>query len=171
MLFVSLIIMVAMTLAGLAVMRIADTNVLISGNLAFRKNALHSAEAGVEIARNWIQTKTSNELQADDGGAYYSSWSDFDPKTYDWANLSTLAVDEDAAGNRIRYVVHRLCQATGAATATPCVTVQSGAAASTRRGAHYGDYPLSGGLQPYFRITVRVEGPRGTVSYVQSILY
>jgi Tfp pilus assembly protein PilX len=170
-LFVSLIIMVAMTLAGLAVIRMADTNVLIAGNLAFRKNALHSAEAGVEAARTWIQSRTSNDLQSDDGGSYYGSWSNFDPRTYDWANRSTLAIAEDAAGNRIRYVVHRLCQATGAATATPCVTVQSGTGASTKRGPHYGDYPLTGGVQPYFRVTVRVEGPRGTVSYVQSILY
>lgn len=38
-LFVALIILVAMTLAGIALMRSVDTNVLIAGNLAFRQGA------------------------------------------------------------------------------------------------------------------------------------
>jgi type IV pilus assembly protein PilX len=170
-LFVALIVLVAMTLAGLALIRTADMGALIAGNLAFKRNALHSAEIGAEAARTWMMGKTSTELQTDDGNAYYSSWSSFDPKTYDWVNKSTLVVDKDAAGNTIRYVVHRMCQSNGAASGIPCVTVQAGAGASTKRGAHYGEYPLSGGVQPYYRVTVRAEGPRGTVSYTQSFVY
>ena len=44
-LLISLIVLVAMTLAGIAVMRSVDTNVLIAGNLAFRNAALSAADA------------------------------------------------------------------------------------------------------------------------------
>ena len=53
-LFIALIILVAMTLAGIALMRSVDTNVLIAGNLAFRQANTMYADTGVEAARAWF---------------------------------------------------------------------------------------------------------------------
>jgi hypothetical protein len=53
-LFVALIVLVAMSLAGIALMRSVDTNVLIAGNLAFRQGATARGDWGVEDARTWI---------------------------------------------------------------------------------------------------------------------
>jgi Tfp pilus assembly protein PilX len=50
-LFIALIVLVAMTLAGIALMRSVDTNVLIAGNLAFRQGATAAGDYGVEDAR------------------------------------------------------------------------------------------------------------------------
>jgi len=49
--FIALIALVVMMIAGLALMRSVDTGNLIAGNLAFRQRAVHSADGGVEVAR------------------------------------------------------------------------------------------------------------------------
>jgi Tfp pilus assembly protein PilX len=45
-LLIALIILVAMTLAGIGMMRSVDTGVVIAGNLAFRQASLNAADAG-----------------------------------------------------------------------------------------------------------------------------
>ena len=52
--FISLIILVAMTLAGIALMRSVDTGTIIAGNLAFRQNTTYVGDIGVEAARAWL---------------------------------------------------------------------------------------------------------------------
>ena len=52
-----------------------------------------------------------------------------------------------------------------------CVTVGSAASGGSKGGGAYGVLPLSNTTAPYFRVTVRVAGPRNTISYVQSIMY
>ena len=49
-LVISLIVLVALTLAGLALVRSTDTGNVISGNFAFRMAALQSVDTGVEAA-------------------------------------------------------------------------------------------------------------------------
>jgi hypothetical protein len=75
----------------------------------------------------------------------------------------------DAFGNEVYYVVHRLCLnsaapgSNGKCVASPAVTKSTGNA----------DEPglqLNAASQIYYRITVRVAGPRGTESYVQTIV-
>jgi Tfp pilus assembly protein PilX len=46
-LFIALIVLVAMSLAGIALMRSVDTNVLIAGNLAFRQGATMAGDWGI----------------------------------------------------------------------------------------------------------------------------
>jgi len=43
-LFVALIVLVAMSLAGIALMRSVDTSVLVAGNLAYRQGATSVAD-------------------------------------------------------------------------------------------------------------------------------
>jgi len=49
-LLVAMIALVAMSLAGIALVRSIDTNTMIAGNLAFRQGATLSADAGTETA-------------------------------------------------------------------------------------------------------------------------
>src|SRR6185295_17298658 len=63
-LFIALIVLVAMTLAGIAMMRSVDTNNLIAGNLAFKNAASSAGDAAIEVARNWVMSKTAGELEA-----------------------------------------------------------------------------------------------------------
>ena len=171
-LFIALIVLVAMTLAGIAVMRSVDTNVLIAGNLAFRNAAMSAGDAGIEAARNWLATQTAGDLVNDQVPGYYANWQEtFNPSTFNWGANST-SVGTDSNGNEIRYIVHRMCaESAKTVDGTDCFKVASASSGSTKGGGSYGVTPLSGATQPYFRITARVEGPRNTISYVQAFIY
>jgi Tfp pilus assembly protein PilX len=171
-LFISLIVLVAMTLAGVAMMRSVDTNVLIAGNLAFRNAARSSADAGIEAARVWLSAQTAGALINDNVPGYYANWQDsFNPGAFNWGAQAAL-VGTDSNGNEIRYIVHRMCaESAKTVDGTDCFKVTSASSGSTKGGGSYGQTPLSGAAMPYYRITARVEGPRNTVSYVQAFVY
>jgi Tfp pilus assembly protein PilX len=172
-LFISLIMLVAMTLAAIALIRSVDTANLIAGNLAFRQGATLAADAGVETARTWLLTQNTATLSSDSAvNGYYSftppvaSW-----ETYDWAGSSKPLPAADAAGNQVRYVVHRLCAITGSPTGVGnnCLTTTStGGGQGSSKGA--GVQNPSGTAVYYYRVTSRVIGPRNTASYVQTLI-
>lgn len=65
-LLIALIILIALTLGGLALVRSVGTTNLISGNLAFQQSATRSAEAGTETAISaFLQTKSPDYLWTD----------------------------------------------------------------------------------------------------------
>jgi type IV pilus assembly protein PilX len=170
-LFIALIVLVAMTLAGLAMMRSVDTNNLIAGNLAFKNAATSAGDAAVEVARNWVMLQTPGQLQADQAG-YYANWQpSFDPKTFNWlANANLLGTDN--FGNTIYYVTHRMCNQSGVSIdATDCAKVSTVSVGSTKGGGSYGSAPLTGSSLAFYRITAMIQGPRFTVSYIQAFVY
>jgi type IV pilus assembly protein PilX len=191
-LFISLIVLVAMTLAGIALFRQVGTGVIIAGNLAFKENATSVGDLGIEYARTWlIATKDAGvDTNVDLAGRYCAAWQDtFDPTTYNWTGTpgdcasnkgSFLATADDGTGNEVRYIVHRMCRYIGSLNkpyapndtkAQECVILGAAGAGGSKGGGAYGVLPLANTQQPYFRITVRVAGPRNTVSYVQAMMY
>ena len=196
-LFVALVVVVAMALAGLALIRSVDTNVVVAGNIAFRQSATNAAEQGVEAARTWLlaNKSTLSDDQVAPGAtppsAYFSNWQDTvdltgnDPAKgdFDWTNNSVEVTAADAAGNRVRYVIHRLCaDSNKTPSSTSCVKVSSTSGGSVSSGGEYGGrrgyegggassgFNLSTSIV-YYRVTVRVDGPRNTRSYVQALMY
>jgi type IV pilus assembly protein PilX len=174
-LFIALIVLVAMSLAGIALIRSVDTANLIAGNLAFKQNAVHGGDWGVEQARAWLQLQAATDLYNDVVGQYSASMQsnlDFtgtDPsKTdFDWDG-SSFDAGADPAGNQVRYIIHRMCELAGNPGSVNCVrTTTGGTFGGTRGGATYGGAALPSTSQIYYRITTRVTGPRNTVSYVQ----
>ena len=185
-LFVSLIILVAMTLAGIAVMRSVDTNVLIAGNLAFRQANTMYADTGVEAARAWLTANVAslNNNQPTGGPHYWANYqlgTDFIGATssatddYNWAQAATVAAPDPSF--EIVYVIHRLCGGTGAPSdaSAKCMQASAGGGAGssglgTKGIVSYGGQALPGTSTIFYRVTVRVRGPRNTLSYVQAIL-
>lgn len=174
-LFIALIVLVAMSLAGIALIRSVDTANLIAGNLAFKQNAAHGGDWGVEQARTWLQAQAATDLYNDVAGRYAAAMQsglDFtgtDPsKTdFDWDG-SSFDAGADPAGNQVRYIIHRMCELAGNPGSVNCVrTTTGGTSGGTRGGATYGGAALPSTSQIYYRITTRVTGPRNTVSYVQ----
>jgi Tfp pilus assembly protein PilX len=185
-LFIALIVLVAMSLAGIALMRSVDTNVLIAGNLAFRQGATAAGDWGVEAARGWLSGNAGllNSDQPAGASFYWANWQQNldlignQPAVpdYDWTaangpnNLGT-----DIAGNSVQYVIHRLCDTAGDPNNVQCVrsTLASGSGPSsggTKTVQDAGGGTLPGTASIFYRITVRVAGPRNTVSYVQAVL-
>ena len=170
-LFIALIVLVAMTMAGLAMMRAVDTNNMIAGNLAFKNAAASAGDAAVEAARTWLTAKTPGQLELDQAG-YFANWQpSFDPKTFNWTASGTL-VGTDNYGNTIYYVAHRMCnESAKSIDATDCVKVATVSVGSTKGGGSYGSAPLAGTSLVFYRITARIEGPKFTVSYIQAFTY
>ena len=194
-LFIALIVLVALALAGIALVRSVDTGVIVAGNLAFKQSATNAGDQGIEAAFSWLNSNKSilDSDNVSSTAAYFSNWQQnldltgTDPaKTdFDWSANGLQVAADDGAGNRVRYVIHRLCATSNvSAASTTCVKVSSTSTASTpgfggeyggRRGYEIGGQP--GGTfsltsaAVYYRITVRVDGPRNTVSYVQALVY
>ena len=169
-LFISLIVLVAMTLAGIALWRQVGTGMLIVGNLAFQQGATHAGDSGIEAARAWLVNPANiGALRDDQARGYIANWDTaFNAQTFNWANTGTLPTT-DSAGNAIQYVIHRLCRNSGESINAPtqqCVTITS-----TGSGSALDEKGFSGTVRAYYRITARVTGPRNTVSYVQSTMY
>ena len=58
-LMMALIVLVAMTLAGIALVRSVDTSNIIAGNLAFKQAATNSGDTGVEAAAAWLAANSA----------------------------------------------------------------------------------------------------------------
>lgn len=180
-LMMALIVLVAMTLAGIALVRSVDTSNIIAGNLAFKQSATNSSDIGIETAVTWLEannigTSLHNNVVAQGYTASHQdpvagqSWDEFwSAALLPAGQVITLA--PDAAGNTVAYTIQRLCNQNGDPTvpATGCAVSQtSSATASSSKTA--GTVALLYSSQIYYRITSRVAGPRNTVSYVQTIV-
>ena len=184
-LFIALIVLVAMSLAGVALLRGVDTGTIIAGNLAFRQTSTHVADLGVEAAREWIRTKALADLYIDNTvDAYYATWqanidllgNDPGKTDFDWSGAKpvTAAPFVPPTGYELAYVIHRLCEGSGDPSSTACVKVTGaagGTAGGTKGAVAYGTYAITVPTSAMYRITVRVTGPRNTRSFVQATVY
>jgi len=181
-LFIALIVLVAMTLAGIAIMRSVDTATLIAGNLAFKQGTIQAADSGLEQAYQWLLANRVALANTNLGAGYYSARPGAEPDWNDpltWASAVTAGTD--AAGNTVSFVIHRLCNCPdtlyngtcASGSAQQCaLTTASNVAPPPGQGDSF-SVGAPGFLEDpkvYYRITVRTQGPRNTTSYVQSMV-
>lgn len=186
-LVVTLIILVAMTLAAVTMLRSVDTSTLISGNLAFKQAATNSGDVGVEAAITWLEQNAAMLDEDLPGNGYYATSQDNVDLTgnktagnlrddINWENPELVRrLVKDSVGNQVSYVIHRMCTNEGPLDGATCSTdlgVQPGA--SEGAGKQMLSYqPGSwGGIsnKGYYRITAKVLGPKNNTSYVQAVV-
>ena len=191
-LLIALIALVALTLAGIALMRSVDTGNVIAGNLAFKQAATQASDLGTEAALAALPNIITTSLDADclacaanPTGVYYATMRSTDingvPTTtaapaipvlpgaaINWSTVPSALPATTAPGYNVQYVIDRLC-----VPPVPVTDVQ---------GQCFSGVPLGGGSHSagavvfsaagvvYYRVTVRVTGPRNAVSMVQTIL-
>lgn len=178
-LFIALIILVAMTMAGIAMVRSVDTGNIISGNLAFKQSSLAAADRGIQEAYEWLNDNRATLANSNLANGYFSSISgNFTGfGAYDWDNAMSLGA-ADAAGNRVEYVIHRLCTQPNTAyngdnggVANQCSTSDSSTPvtnASAGSSMQVGAAVYSSSPMVYYRITARALGPKNATSVVQA---
>jgi len=187
-LLVALIILIAMTIAGIALLRSVDTTNIIAGNLAFKQSATHSGDIGVERAIAWLESNRDGAfLHGNPTGANFYSPNGNDPsrspapgQSWDayWEILQTQAgrgvwtlpdsdTDFNNSGNRIRLIIDRMCRTAGPPLGADCV--DSTVDLKSTDGCDLED-PTCRQRATYYRITMRIEGPRNTRSYVQAMV-
>ena len=168
-LFIALIVLVAMTMAGVAIMRSVDTSNLISGNVAFKQSTLQAADSGATAAINYLVAQQYTG-QLDSSAAAYKAvgydasnepdWSD----DASWAN--SVVVGTDTNGNKVEYVINRLCQLPGTVNTNNCAKLQATGGAAGNGKGYLDGQPVPAPMV-FFRITTRVTGPRSATSIVQ----
>ena len=190
-LFIALIVMLLMSIGAIAVITATSTSNLAVGNLAFRQASILPANFAVEQATAALfkdankGTPMIADSKADDPSQnYYATHN----KSPGWDNkygipqpLQTkssaraLKVQfKDEADNDITYVIERMCNPLAAA-----VPVDNKATSAwcdmmppkQNPGTTSNDPPLfTAANLPYYRVTVRIDGPKNTTSFVQSTL-
>lgn len=195
-LLLTLLLLVALMLGAGGLMRMVEQSNHLAGNLAFKRAAVLAAENGAEAAIAWLEAQSATVLASDNASAgYYAATTaplnasgvtgDTTAAAADWRSdqcagitaascLKTAALaGTDAAGHSVRYLVQRLCNATGAHTPTGecALHIESEMESSSRGGLSYGSNKRLGG-QPlaFYRITARAVGPRDTVGLVQVLV-
>jgi type IV pilus assembly protein PilX len=193
-LFIALVALVVMSLAAVALIRSVDTNTVIAGNLSFKQSAVLASDSGAEAAFDWLGSVSAagnlaslNNNVAAQG--YYATIPDLkepvDPaKIYlddpvslrsnaTWASSVALPLTPDR--NQINYIIERMCLQErepkpadgtlhclfGAETPTPDLSDPN----------YQADAAVPNEPSPIYRVTVRVQGPKNTVSYTQAYAY
>lgn len=197
-LFFTLIALLAMSLAAVALIRSVDTSTMIAGNLAFKQAATSSGDAGIEAAVGWLAaTQAANvalNVLTDPAHPFNITnlavrpgyHSNVNPAlnlfaAATWNDVNNVLVGTDGSGNTIRYIIQRMCRNANVAIAAVPISADclfSGAIVDTNGQ----NIPLPqdictgagcpvAGQTPQIRITARTTGPKSTVSYVQAFVY
>jgi Tfp pilus assembly protein PilX len=192
-LFVALIVMVALSLAGIALIRSIDTTTSVTGNIAFRQAALLQANWAVEEAIGHIYLPDSKLTAGDMIDPTNDASAQFYLATFDPSKDSTksaqpalpsgvpdvlwkkngawpTAFTDTNNGNKVKYVIQRMCMTDiglpSGPTAQKCELMQPKQALGTT----VGDEAISTGKYPLYRVTVRVDGPNNALSFVQAMI-
>ena len=182
-LFIALIVMVAMSLAAIALIRSIDTTNAVIGNLAFRLASILPANGSIEQAAAALfpdadianvthipdknnDLTTENYFASRQGGEIQGIPVPLQKKT----TAATLTKRfSDPNGMEVAYVIERMCLATGPATVGNCDLVSPKFNPGDTINLPYGT-PLKLPSVPFYRVTVRVDGPQNTTSFVQAML-
>lgn len=181
--FVALIAVVLMSLAAVALMRSVHTNTLVVGNIAFRQAAQAMAAAAVEKAvyEMFPPTAVIPDLKVNDAARnYYAS---VQPGQDSMGVPALLQGNLGAYAGQIirdsidpvvaitaRYVIERMCDddALGLdATPKDCEMIPPKQSPAKETNLKKG---IVLPRIPYYRMTVRVDGPGNSVAYSQAML-
>lgn len=182
-LFVALIAMVVLSLAGIALLRSVDTSTSVAGNLAFRQASIAPINNAVERAANALfYAKTiADPFNNDAPNNYYANVQPGESTAGIPAVLqgnapltlpSGFQTSSDAAGNTVSWVIERMCE--NGYTGDPLdpgidhcdlLFPKVSPAKNIMEDAGLPVNPV-----PLYRVTVRVDGPAGTRTFAQAML-
>lgn len=184
-LIIAMVVLVAMTLAGIAMMRSVDTAAVVAGNISFRQASVNAADQGLQVGYAWLSTATGTQLQNDNAAVgYYSSVVDavFEVDwfaTATWAGALALnSGNPDAGGNVVSVIIQRMCPCantppgdacagggTNTCGTTPDTSLLTGEGVDTSAPNFFTKPPSL-----HYRITARSVGPRNSISVVQTMV-
>ena len=190
-LFLTLIALLAMSLAAVALIRSVDTGAMISGNLAFKQSTTTSADAGIEAAMVWLTGVTvanaglevfrdpnhplnQTNLAANPG--YFSNINYNSVATIKaaatWTGINASLPITDPSGNTSRYIIERMCRfANVPMQAADCLYNSVAANNNFMSTPTLKGLKPPSGQPPQLRITVQTVAVNGTVSYVQGFVF
>jgi len=195
-LFIALIAMVVLTLAGLALVRTVDTGASVATNIAFRQASIVAVNWAVESSVDALfKSKTIANTSANDTAHhYYASLQGGEKSDGTPAMLAgplssityALAVQKDPTNTvEIRHIIERVCNDVGAPTIATCDMLPPKLSNAGTDGkcvqSPGGTYGATNGVRPAgciplppipnYRVTVRVDLPNtNTTTISQTFL-
>lgn len=194
-LFISLVTLVIITLAGIALLRSVDTGALVAGNLAFKDATMQATSVGMEEAatylNNTVRTVPNADIPSLCAAAASSTslgtcryYARVQPEDLDgapfinWASTN-IPVTTVNTSYQVQYVIERLCTADlsiPVALPVPATMDRAADRCHTTTADPGGSKKGGGAIQPdmpvavMYKVTVRVTGPRNATSITQTIL-
>jgi len=171
----TLIVLLILTIGAAALVRSMHTSLFSAGNLAFRRDLVNQGEQAVANVITAFKTGAFSLPGATQADAPASNYSSVMLLT-NAEGVPTVLLDDNTfqgtytapdilgpGGVTIRYLVDRMCSATGPADGTICV--QSSAAPPGGTAPGTGLAPPSATV---YRLSVRIKGPRLTEVFLQT---
>lgn len=166
---VMMIMLLVLLVSSIYLLRSSNSTTLTATNLAHDSALARAADFGLHTGFRWLSetAKTSKVLLNDhvpDQGYRASLDTKLSVRSSDFWDGSREVVD--ASGNRIRYVIHRMCKLGGEYGTTDCVQTAANTSQlgnTVRLGDSLAsDSPVYAGVpQLHYVITARIDGPRG----------
>jgi type IV pilus assembly protein PilX len=169
-LLVVLVLLTVLAMAALTLARSTSSSSLVAGNMSYKTAAMQVSEAGMSEGFAQLQALAVADLDATKGAWYFPTVLATDasglPKEaggFTWSAAPSVAV---SGGYSAKYVVERLCTVAPVTDmATQCFVKRLPAAGSAKAGTEAMDAPAV----VEYRITVFVQGPKGTQTLVQGM--
>jgi type IV pilus assembly protein PilX len=163
-LIVVLVLLTVLLLGAMSMAKVTQTSTLVAGNIATKSASLQASEIGLSEA--FVQLKALTAPDTGNGSWYFATrQADLDTvaPTVDWSNAMEVTTGAPT-GYRVRYFVDRLCTVTPVVDENnQCFSKRIGMVGSAEAGTESLDTPAS----VQYRLTVSVEGPKETRSFVQ----
>lgn len=169
---VMLIMMLVMLITSIYLLRSSNSTTLAASNLAYDATLSRAVDLGLHTGFQWLRdtaiAKRSdlNEDHASDG--YVASLSDTALTPRDSAFWTGGVEFEDDDGNKIRYVIHRMCRQGGAfndkdnhCVQTAANTVKLGTTVAIGESLASDAPAYASSPQLHYVITARLDGARG----------
>jgi Tfp pilus assembly protein PilX len=180
-LIIAIIALITLTIGAIAMVRSTNTSLRMSGNLAFKRDLANQSERAVAAVLADLRTGALSSASSREANRVASNYSAsllaspgqgiptalLDDNAFASAGFTSADITDASAGIAIRYVVDRQCSAAGPFDAATCATVST--IAGDKGGSSGGsDARAGGGSAPVYRISIRVTGPRGVQTYLQT---
>lgn len=188
---VTLVVLVVLLVGAVALLRSSDSASVLAGQVGFRRDMKNQAERAIAMAINSLKegslASAASRLSSEAAANYSAAQLDTDTAT----GLPTLLLGSDSdfeaagytvaisdakssganaeSGVTVRYLIDRQCPSAGAVDETTCsrtnVLRQYNGQDSN---AHMASTAFRSTQHTVYRISVRVDGPRGTQAFFQS---
>jgi type IV pilus assembly protein PilX len=173
----TLICLVLMLIASVALTRSSTNSLLQAGNFAFKRDLLNQAERG--FAQAVTDLNAASTLTADVASINYSATQLasnaqgipnvlINDSTFTSSGLTGSDITDSTSGITIRTVIDRQCSAVGTFSTTNCVPYVVPTNTATSGTARLKQ--INGEEQATYRISVHVMGPRNTEVFQQMIV-
>lgn len=169
---VVLVLLSVMLLGGMAMARLTEIGTLASGNAAYHEAALQASEIGINTAYQAVKSLSSENTAVSGWYSPIALAKDSTtglPTGVDWSAAPQISV----GAMTVSYVAERACTVGSVTDALrQCLVKQysppAGSAFESRDASRVEKPAPPNSRQ--FRITVRVTGPKGTQTWVQSLV-